>query len=51
MQGAITMAHYLCIHAVAKNAGVNLIRYDFSEPQAGKGICVRKTAPVKAHIR
>ena len=30
---------------------MNLIRYDFSEPQAGKDICDRKTAPMKAHIR
>ena len=52
MQGAITMAHILlCLHEVAKNVGVNLIRYDFSEPQAGKDICDRKTAPMKAHIR
>ena len=41
----------LCLHEAAKNAGVNLIRYDFSEPQAGKDICDRKTAPMKAHIR
>ena len=41
----------LCLHEVAKNACVNLIRYDFSEPQAGKDICDRKTAPMKAHIR
>ena len=27
------------------------IRYDFSNPQAGKDICDRKTAPMKAHIR
>ena len=38
----------LCLHEVAKNVGVNLIRYDFSEPQAGKDICDRKTAPMKA---
>ena len=30
---------------------MNLIRYNFSEPQAGKDICDRKTAPMKAHIR
>ena len=30
---------------------MNLIRYDFSEPQAGKDICDRKKAPMKAHIR
>ena len=27
------------------------IRYDSSDPQAGKDICDRKTAPMKAHIR
>ena len=41
----------LCLHEVAKNAGVHLICYDFSEPQAGKDISDRKTAPMKAHIR
>ena len=41
----------LCLHEVAKNAGVNLTHYDFSEPQAGKDICDRKIAPMKAHIR
>ena len=30
---------------------MNLIRYDFSEPQAGKDICDRKKAPMKAHIK
>ena len=41
----------VCLHEVAKNVGVNLIRYDFSELQAGKGICDRKAALIKAHIR
>ena len=27
------------------------MRYDFSEPQAGKDICDRKTAAMKAHIK
>ena len=31
--------------------GVRPIRYDFSDPQAGKDICDRKAAPMKAHIR
>ena len=30
---------------------ITLLRYDFSDPQAGKDICDRKTAPMKAHIR
>ena len=31
--------------------GVMPLRYDFSDPQAGKDICDWKTAPMKAHIR
>ena len=31
--------------------GVRPVRYDFSEPQAGKDICDRKTAAMKAHIK
>ena len=31
--------------------GVRPLRYDFSEPQAGKNICDRKTAAMKAHIK
>ena len=27
------------------------MRYDFSDPQAGRDICDRKTAPMKAHIK
>ena len=41
----------LCLSEIGKIAGVKPIRYDFSEPQAGKDICDRKTAPMKAHIR
>ena len=36
---------------VESRTGVSVIRYDFSDPQAGKDICERKTAPMKAHIR
>ena len=41
----------LCLAEIGKRTGFELIRYDFSEPQAGKDICDRKTAPMKAHIR
>ena len=27
------------------------MRYDFSDPHAGKDICDRKIAPIRAHIR
>jgi hypothetical protein len=30
---------------------MQIIRYDFSEAQAGKDSCDRKIAPMKAHIR
>ena len=32
-------------------SGVTTLRYDFSDLQAGKDICDRKTAPMKAHIK
>lgn len=32
-------------------SGIKVIRYNFSDPQAGKDICDRKTAPMKAHIK
>ena len=40
----------LCLAEIGKRTGIKVIRYDFSEPQAGKDICDRKTAPMKAHI-
>ena len=36
---------------VGERTGVRPVRYDFSEPQAGKDICDRKTAPMKAHMK
>ena len=41
----------ICLAEIGKRTGIKVIRYDFSEPQAGKDICDRKTAPTKAHIR
>ena len=41
----------LCLPDIGKRTGVIPLRYDFSDPQAGKDICDRKTAPMKAHIR
>ena len=37
--------------AIGSRTGIQIKRYDFSEPQAGKDICDRKIAPMKAHIR
>lgn len=36
---------------IGTRTGLTPIRYDFSDPQAGKDICDRKIAPMKAHIR
>ena len=41
----------LYLAGIGTRSGISLLRYDFSDPQAGKDICDRKTAPMKAHIR
>lgn len=41
----------LSLPLMGESAGVMPLRYDFSDPQAGKDICDRKTAPMKARIR
>ena len=41
----------LYLFDMGQRTGVKPTRYDFSDPRAGKDICDRKTAPMKAHIR
>ena len=41
----------LSLREVGVRTGVRPVRYDFSEPQAVKDICDRKTTAVKAHIK
>ena len=41
----------LSLREVGERTGVRPVRYDFSEPQAGKDVCDRKTAAMKAHIK
>lgn len=41
----------LSLPYIGKRTGITPLRYDFSDPQAGKDICDRKIAPMKAHIR
>ena len=41
----------LSLPFIGQPTGMTILRYDFSEPQSGKDICDRKTAPMKAHIR
>lgn len=41
----------LSLKEVGERTGVKPVRYDFSDPQAGKDICDRKAASMKAHIK
>ena len=41
----------LSLPYIGTRSGVIPLRYDFSDPQAGKEICDRKTASMKAHIK
>ena len=41
----------LSLQYLGQRTGVSILRYDYSDPQAGKDICDRKTAPMKAHIK
>lgn len=41
----------LTIDDISKTSGIDIVRYDFSDPQAGKDVCDRKLAHMKAHIR
>ncbi|KAI8518898.1 hypothetical protein Bbelb_021550 [Branchiostoma belcheri] len=36
---------------IGRRTGITVLRYDFSDPQAGKDICDRKIATMKSHIR
>ena len=41
----------LTLPDIGKRAGIEIKRYDSSDPQSGKDICDTKTAPMKGHIR
>lgn len=41
----------LSLRSIGDRTGVKITRYDFSEPQAGKDICDRRTAALKSHMR
>ena len=41
----------VALPAIGSRTGIRIRRYDFLEPQAGKDICDRNIAPMKAHIR
>ncbi|KAK3738657.1 hypothetical protein QZH41_007870 [Actinostola sp. cb2023] len=39
------------INSTSKRTGIEVIKYDFSDPQAGKDLCDRKIAPCKQRLR
>ena len=39
------------INSTSKRTGIEVTRYDFSDPQAGKDLCDRKIAPCKQRLR
>ena len=41
----------LSLLSIGERAGIMIKRYDFSDPQAGKDVCDRRTAALKAHMR
>ena len=41
----------LSLPSLGERAGIRIVRYDFSEPQAGKDVCDRRIATVKSHMR
>ena len=41
----------LSLPSIGDRTGVKIARYDFSEPQARKDICDRRTAALKSHMR
>ena len=41
----------VALPAIGSRTGIRIRRYDFLEPQAGKDICDKNIAPMKAHIR
>ena len=41
----------LSLREISVRSGIKVARYDFSDPQAGKDTCDRKTDPMKANIK
>lgn len=41
----------LAVKAIRERTGVNVGRYDYSEPQGGKAVADRKSAQIKAHVK
>ena len=41
----------LSLPSLGDRAGMKIARYDFSDPQAGKDVCDRRTTSIKSHMR
>ena len=41
----------LSLPSLGERAGIKIVRYDFSDPQARKDVCDRRIATVKSHMR
>ena len=41
----------LSLPSLGERAGNTILRYDFSDPQAGKDVCDRRIATLKSHMR
>jgi len=41
----------LSLPSLGERAGITILRYDFSDPQAGKDVCDRRIATLKSHMR
>lgn len=41
----------LSLPSLGESVGIRILRYDFSDPQAGKDVCDRRIATLKSHMR
>uniref|UniRef100_A0A8W8NIJ4 C2H2-type domain-containing protein n=1 Tax=Magallana gigas TaxID=29159 RepID=A0A8W8NIJ4_MAGGI len=42
---------WLSMHGISERTGISIVRYDFSEPQAGKSYCDAKIAHMRSKLR
>ena len=40
----------LSLPSIGERTGIRILRYDFSDPQAGKDICDRRIVTLKSHM-
>lgn len=44
------VSYILSLPSIGERAGIRILRYDFSDPQAGKDVCDRRIANLKSHM-